>query len=56
MQISDSPKAGVITGTVHYMGKRLDQYYYGMEFELVSPELVRLLDRLDMSDRQAQPA
>lgn len=56
VQISDSPKAGVITGTVHYMGKRLDQYYYGMEFELVSPELVRLLNRLNMSDRQAQPA
>ncbi len=56
VQISDSPKAGIITGTVHYMGKRLDQYYYGMEFELVSPELVRLLDRLDRSDRQAHPA
>ncbi|MDP2367679.1 PilZ domain-containing protein [Rhodoferax sp.] len=56
VQISDSAKAGVITGTVHYMGKRLDQYYYGMEFELVSPELARLLDRLDLSDQQSVAA
>lgn len=56
VQISDSPKAGVITGTVHYMGKKLDQYYYGMEFELVTTELVRLLDQLDQSDQPALPA
>lgn len=56
VQISDSPKAGVITGTVHYMGRKADQYYYGMEFELVSTELVRLLDRLDQSDQPALPA
>ena len=49
VQISDSPEAGVITGTVHYMGKKLDQYYYGMEFELVSMELVRSLESLDNS-------
>jgi hypothetical protein len=56
VQISDSPKAGVITGTVHYMAKQSSQYYYGLEFELVSTELVRLLDRLDQSDQQAIPA
>lgn len=44
VQISDSPKAGVISGTVHYMSRTQDQYYYGMEFELISTELARMLD------------
>lgn len=55
VQISDSPTTGVITGTVHYMGHKLNQYYYGMEFELVSAELVHLLDRLDGSGQRALP-
>ena len=31
VQISSSPKNTVITGRVHYMGKKSNNYYYGME-------------------------
>ena len=50
VQISAHPDIAVITGIVHHMSKKRDSYYYGMEFELVSMELVQLLGTLDGID------
>ncbi|MBK6999688.1 MAG: PilZ domain-containing protein [Rhodoferax sp.] len=47
IQISAHPDAAVITGVVHHMSKKFDAYYYGLEFELVSMEFVRLLEQLE---------
>ena len=47
IQISAHSDTAVITGIVHHMSKKKDAYYYGMEFELVSMELVQLLGTLD---------
>ena len=47
LRISMPPDATEITGTVHHVSKKSDTYYYGMEFELVSMEFVRLLDTLE---------
>ncbi len=47
--ISDSPDSPLITGVVHYASKKLDRHYYGLEYELVSMELVRSLENLDDS-------
>lgn len=47
--ISDSPDSPLITGVVHYAGKKLDRHYYGLEYELISMELIRGLEGLDDS-------
>lgn len=47
--ISNSPDSALITGVVHYEGKKQDRHYYGLEYELVSMELVRSLESLDDS-------
>lgn len=50
VQISDSPEAMLITGTVHFMSKKRDTYFYGMEYEMVPMEFVRLLGKLEQLD------
>jgi hypothetical protein len=53
VQISEPPGAMLITGTVHYLSKKGDAYYYGMEYELVPMEFVRLLGKLEQLDHGA---
>lgn len=53
VQISEPPDAMLITGTVHYMSKKGDTFYYGMEYELVPMEFVRLLGKLEQLGHDA---
>jgi hypothetical protein len=47
MRISLPPDATEIVGTVHYVSKKHDGYYYGMEYDQVSKEFFQLLDKLE---------
>ncbi len=46
VRLSMPPEAIEISGTVHYISKKLNTYYYGMEYEPVSKKLLQLLSKL----------
>jgi hypothetical protein len=47
LRISLPPQAVEVTGTVHHISKRTNGYYYGMEYDVVPMEFVRLLETLE---------
>jgi len=46
LRISNLDSSMQITGLVHHIEKRADNYFYGVEFKMVPMEFVRLLDEL----------
>lgn len=47
VKISNTSKNPIVTGKVLYRGKRANRYYYGMEYQLVSEELIQLIEKLE---------